>query len=91
MLHTTKTTPFESAGAKWELVSFREIPDQVFVRMTEPGEVLPFDGRLRPVRFRPNHGKIFPCCYVKKESRSVTVSVPMAEWRDHEKEHEHEH
>jgi hypothetical protein len=83
MLHSTKATPFETYGAKWELLTFEEIPDNVFIRMLEPGTLLSFDGRLRPVRFRPNHGKLFPCFYMKRNGRSCTINIPINEWREH--------
>lgn len=85
MLHTNRSTSFIALGAEWEMVSFSEIPDQTFVRMTKPGNVLSFDGKLRPVRFKPNHGKLFPCFYVKtNEARgSKTVCIPSEEWRKH--------
>lgn len=83
MIQTTLTTPFEASGAKWELLTFKEIPGTVFARMLEPGDKLEYDGKLRPVRFRPNHGRLFPCLYLKQNNRSMTISIPMSDWRKH--------
>lgn len=86
MLHINKSTPFVAIGTEWELMSFEEIPDQVFVRMIKPGGLINgFDGKLRTVKFKPNHGVNYPCFYVKTvESRgSKTVCIPSKEWREH--------
>ena len=85
MIHTRKTTPFFAYGAEWELVSFAEMPDQVFVRMVKPGGSLAFDGKLRTVRFKPKGEKSFPCFYIKtvEERGSKTICVPIREWREH--------
>lgn len=87
MLHTVKATPFESCRAKWELLSFEELPHDVFVRMLDPGDELEYDGHLRPVRFRPNRGKPFPCFYTRRAGRALTVNIPINEWRSHNDEY----
>lgn len=86
MLHPTVSTSFVALGAEWELINFSEMPDQVFVRMIKPGGLIEaFDGKIRPVKFKPNHGKPFPCFYVMTVDarKSRTVCIPIKEWREH--------
>ena len=86
MLHQNKSTSFLALGAKWELVSFGEISDQIFVRMIQPGgRVTAYDGKIHPVRFKIYRGKPYPCFYAKIDEtrKTATVCIPMEEWRSH--------
>lgn len=86
MIHAIKTTRFETLEAEWELVTFDELED-VFVRMIRTDGPLAFDGKLRPVRFKPKSrgGDKYPCFYIKtvEERGSKTVCIPIKEWRKH--------
>lgn len=84
MISVTKSTPFETRGATFELVSFDAYPDNVYVRMITPGDELLFDGKLRPVKVKLSRDHEYPCFYMKNTGdKSETICIPIKEWREH--------